>query len=218
MCRSVLKGYLHGWITLGVFWSVCTCSNSIYTTIPMPLYSYLVSPVSWNLEFILWWEFSLRRKQKSYALFSLRVFCDADEAFEFYCRCLQFFLNTSWDNAMLCSWYKKHLFLEAWLVLRVYRNSNGVKNYWGDFIPMLWKLLLSFISSFLPILFDVYITNDCIPACSQPLHFLFSYMTLFAIEISFNFAVTTLNPVAVFVFPTRQSAPSCGHLIRLSST
>lgn len=50
-CVTVFwRGYLHGWITLGVFWGVCTCSNSIYTTIPMPLYSYLVSPVSWNLE------------------------------------------------------------------------------------------------------------------------------------------------------------------------
>lgn len=31
-----------------VFWAVCTCSNSIYTTISMPLYSYLVCPVSLN--------------------------------------------------------------------------------------------------------------------------------------------------------------------------
>lgn len=32
---------------------------------------------------------------------------------------------------------KSTFFLEARLVLRVYRNSTGVKNYWGDFIPML---------------------------------------------------------------------------------
>lgn len=44
---DVLKGYLHSWITLEVFWGVCTCSNSIYTTIPMPLYSYFVWLVLW---------------------------------------------------------------------------------------------------------------------------------------------------------------------------
>lgn len=84
------RGYLYSWVTLGVFWGVCTCSNSIYTTIPMPLYSYLVSPVSWNLEFIhntyyFWWEFSLRRKQKPEVLcFTLiEIVCDVDDAFNF---------------------------------------------------------------------------------------------------------------------------------------
>lgn len=40
------------WITLRLFGGVCTCSNSIYTTIPMPQYSDLVSHVGWNYEFI----------------------------------------------------------------------------------------------------------------------------------------------------------------------
>lgn len=116
-------GYFHGWITLGVFWGVCTCSNSIYTTIPMPLYSYLVSPVSGNLELI---------HNNSY--FGESVHWEGHRGLESYC-CYSHWnslwwslwillslpavlLNTSWDNAMLCSWYKKHLFLEAWLALR----------------------------------------------------------------------------------------------------
>lgn len=84
----------------------------------------------------------------------IEIVCDVDEAFKFLLLLPAVLLNTSWDNAMLCSWYKKHLFLEAWLVLRVYRNSNGVKNYWGDFIPMLWTLLLFFLLFF--------ITNSCL--------------------------------------------------------
>lgn len=135
---SVSKGHLYSWVTLGVFWGVCTCSNSIYTTIPMPLYSYLVSPVSSNLEFIhnnyyFWWEFSLRMKQKPDVLcFALtEIVCDMDDAFKFVLLLPAVLLNTFSDNAMLCSWYKKHLFfLDAWLVFQVYRNGNGVKNYW----------------------------------------------------------------------------------------
>lgn len=89
---SVLKGSLHGWITLGVLWGVCTCSKSIYTTIPMPLYSYLVSPVSWNLEFIqllFWWVFTEKEAVLCFAL--IEIVCDVDEAFQFYYCCLQFF-------------------------------------------------------------------------------------------------------------------------------
>ncbi len=82
-------------------------------------------------------------KEAEVLCFSLiEIVCDADEAFWILLSLPAVLLNTSWDNAMLCSWYKKHLFLEAWLVLRLYRNSNGVKNYWGDFIPMLWKLFI----------------------------------------------------------------------------
>lgn len=153
MCRSVLKGYLHGWIPLEVFWGVCTCSNSIYTTIPMPLYSCLVSPVSWNLKFII-------------TLILVRVFTEKEAGTQslvlyFHWNSLwcgwslwillllpAVLLNTSWDNAMLCSRYKKHLFFRRLLVLRLYRNSNGVKNYGGDFIPMFWKLLFCFFFCF----------------------------------------------------------------------
>lgn len=49
---SVLKGYPYSWITLRLFWGVCTCSNSIYTTISMPLYLYLV--LSCELKFELY--------------------------------------------------------------------------------------------------------------------------------------------------------------------
>lgn len=83
---------------IGVFWAVCTCSYSIYeyTTIPMPLYSYLVSPVSWNLEFIpvsycFCWVFSLRRKQAPLCFPLTGIHHDVDEAFQFYYCCLQFF-------------------------------------------------------------------------------------------------------------------------------
>lgn len=122
---------------------------------------------------------------------------DVDEAFLILLSLPAVFLNTSSDNAMLCSWYKKHLFLEAWLVLQVDRNSKGGKNYWGDFMPVLWKLLLSSYKFFLHMLFRIHIIiNSCIPACFQPLYF---YV---------NFAIATSNPVAVFVFDkTISSAP-----------
>lgn len=97
-CSSFRKGCLSGWITFGGFWAVCTRSNSIYTTILMPLYSYLVCPVSWNLDFIhdnyYFWclEFSLRGKHKLNSCFALiGIVYDVDEAFKFYYCCLQFF-------------------------------------------------------------------------------------------------------------------------------
>ena len=107
-----------GWITLGVFWGVCTCSNSIYTTTPMPLYSCLVSPVRWSFGIdsrwlLFWWALSLRRKHEAAVL----VLCSQWKSGLWHGWSLWILLllpavllNTSWDNAMLCSWYKKHLF------------------------------------------------------------------------------------------------------------
>lgn len=149
-CVSVLKGSLHGWITWGVFWGVCTCSNSIYTTIPMPLSSYLVSPVSLSFEFIhlfFWWEFSLRRKQEPEVLcFSLiEIVCDVDE---FYYCCLQFFWTH--PETMQCFVVDtKSTFFRSLIsapkyteMVMVLKKTTGV-----IFLPMFWKLLLPFYFS-----------------------------------------------------------------------
>lgn len=182
----------------GVFWGVCTCSNSIYTIIPMPLYSYLVSPVSGNLEFIHKTSFFFTEKKAR--AWSLMLYS--------HWNCLwcwrslwillllpAVLLNTSWDNAMLCSWYKKHLFLEAWLVLQIYRNSNGVKNYWGDFIPMLWELFIIF--SFFSFSHTHHQSlHTCLFSATLTCYAILTYFP----SVMLHFAVSTLNPVAVFVF------------------
>lgn len=53
-----------------------------------------------------------------------------------------------------------------------------------------------FLLFLVPISFDVHITNSCIPACFQPLHFLLSGVISFVIKIMLHFAITTFNPVA----------------------
>lgn len=143
------------WVTWGVFWGVCTCSNSIYTSIPMPLYSYLVHPVRRNLEFIhndyyFWWEISLRWKQRpeDFCFALIEIVCDVDGAFKFSLSLPAVLLNTFWDNAMLCSWYRKHLFLDTWLVIQVYRNSNGVKKICGWFYIDVTKAFFYFSCTF----------------------------------------------------------------------
>lgn len=163
----------------------------------MPLYSYLVCPVSRNLELIqndyyFWWEISLRRKQKPEDLcFALiEMVCDVNDAFRFLLLLPAVLLNTFWDNAMLCSWYKKHLFLDTRLVIQVYRNSNGVEKLW----VILYRCYESLLLFFLHILFDVHITNNCTPACLQPLHYHLMFIFFF-----FFFAITTSIPAAVFV-------------------
>lgn len=126
MSQVFLTGYLYSRVTFGVFWGVCTCPNRIYTTFPIPLYSYLVCPVIWNFEFIhnnyyffaeFHWDGS--RNLTCHALLSLKLLMMWMTPFKMLLLLPAVLLNAFWDNAMLCSWYKKHLFLVAWLVLWV---------------------------------------------------------------------------------------------------
>lgn len=181
----------------------------------MPLYSYLVHPVGRNLEFIhkdyyFWWEISLRWKLRpeDFCFALIEIVCDVNGAFKFSLLLPAVLLNTFWDNAMLCSWYRKHLFLDTWLVIQVYRNSNGVKkNLW----VILYRCYESLLLFFLHILFDVHITNSCTPACLQPLRFQFVF-------IDSSFLPSQHLSQLQSLFRTRQSGPLRSHQMRLFST
>lgn len=154
--------------------------------------------------------FSLRRKQTPLCFPLTEIHYDVDEAFQFYYRCLQFFWTH--PETMQCFVVEtKSTFLEAWLVLQVYRNSNGVTNYKDDFIPMLLKV---FFSHFVWFTHQQQLHTCCPGCCLQPFNFLF-YEFIFLSEL---FNLPSHHKIQLLsLFLTRQSAPLHSHQIRLSS-
>lgn len=155
----------------------------------MPLYPYSVSPVSETLKLFITTIRLVRvfTEKEAGRYCMLYLHWNLDEAFIFYYCCLQFFWTHPETMQCFVVDTKSTFFLEAWLVLGVYRNTVVMvsENYWGDFIP---KLLLSFL--LFCSLTVMYLSPSA--ACFQ-LHFIFY-------SAAWIYFANTINPVAVFVF------------------